>query len=52
MDEARATVRSGLALNPQFTIARLRTASFERGPVFAQFDRVVEGMRKAGIPEQ
>jgi hypothetical protein len=52
IDEARATVRSGLALNPQFTIARLRTASFERGPVFAQFDRVVEGMRKAGVPEE
>ena len=52
MDEARATVRSGLALNPQFTIARLRTASFERGPVFVQLDRVAEGMRKAGVPEE
>jgi tetratricopeptide (TPR) repeat protein len=52
MDEARATVRSGLALNPQFTIARLRTASLERGPVFAQLERLIEGLRKAGLPEE
>jgi hypothetical protein len=51
MDEARVTVGSGLVLNPQFTIARFRTASLERGPVFVDLERIVEGLLKAGLPE-
>jgi TolB-like protein len=54
LDEARATVQAGLALDPSFTIRRFRDATNARSdtPTFLAWrDRVIEGMRLAGVPE-
>lgn len=54
LDEARATVQAGLALDPSFTIRRFRDATNARSdvPTFRAWrDRVIEGMRLAGVPE-
>ena len=52
LDEARATAQAGLALNPSFTIRRYRTNSPSNHPVYlAGRERVIEGMRLAGVPE-
>ena len=55
LDEARSAVKAGLALNPSFSISRARTARIARSddPTFlASVEPVLEGMRKAGVPEQ
>jgi tetratricopeptide (TPR) repeat protein len=54
LDEARAAVQAGLALDPNFTIRRYRDATNARSdnPTFlAGRDRHIEGMRMAGVPE-
>jgi tetratricopeptide (TPR) repeat protein len=52
LDEARSSVAAGLALNPSFTIRRFRsTGRSSDAKVRAQGRRLVEGMRKAGVPE-
>ena len=54
LDEARAAVQAGLALDPNFTIRRYRDAINARSdnPTFlAGRDRAIEGMRMAGVPE-
>jgi TolB-like protein len=54
LDEARAEVQAGLALDPNFTIRRYRDATNARSdrPTFlAGRDRAIEGMRMAGVPE-
>jgi TolB-like protein len=53
MEEARAAIKTGLALNPMFTINRFRAGAESDNPTFlTQRERVYEGMRKAGVPEQ
>ena len=55
LDEARSAVKAGLALNPTFTISRARAAwtTMSDDPTYlAQIELVLEGMRKAGVPEQ
>jgi tetratricopeptide (TPR) repeat protein len=53
VDEAREAARAGLELNPGFTIARLRSSSFSDHPIYlAGRERVYEGLRLAGVPEQ
>ena len=55
LDEARSSVKAGLALNPTFTIARARAAwsAMSDDPThLAQLQRLLDGMRKAGVPEQ
>jgi tetratricopeptide (TPR) repeat protein len=53
LDEARSAVQAGLALNPSFTIRRFRSSARSDNPtVRAQGRRLVEGMRKAGVPER
>jgi tetratricopeptide (TPR) repeat protein len=53
LDEARQAVKSGLAVNPNFTIERFLAAKESDNPVFvAQYVRVAEGMRLAGAPER
>ena len=50
-----SAVRVGLALNPAFTISRLRatwTAMTDEPTHLAEIDRVLEGMREAGAPEK
>ena len=52
LDEAQAAVQAGLALNPQFNLRRYRAGAASDNPTFlAQRERVVDGMRKAGVPE-
>jgi class 3 adenylate cyclase len=52
LSEARSEVRAGLALAPRFSIARFRAGSESDNPTYlAQRERIIEGMRKAGVPE-
>ena len=55
LDEARSAVKAGLALNPTFTISRARAAWTARSddPTYlAQLEPILDGLRKAGVPEQ
>ncbi|HXZ16127.1 MAG TPA: adenylate/guanylate cyclase domain-containing protein [Roseiarcus sp.] len=50
--DAEAEVRAGLAIAPDFTLAAFRATAESDNPVFlSQRERVIEGMRKAGVPE-
>jgi TolB-like protein/class 3 adenylate cyclase/Flp pilus assembly protein TadD len=52
LDEARAEVSAGLALDPTFTVGRFRTGAASDHPTFlAQREQFVLGMRRAGVPE-
>ena len=54
LDEAHSAVRAGLALNPVFAISRARaawTAMSDDPTYLAGTERILEGMRKAGVPE-
>jgi TolB-like protein/Tfp pilus assembly protein PilF len=54
LNEARSAVKTGLTLNPSFTISRARatwTAVSDDLTYLAQFETILEGMRIAGIPE-
>jgi TolB-like protein/class 3 adenylate cyclase/Tfp pilus assembly protein PilF len=52
LDEAKATARAGLALNPTFTIRRFRAGVSTDNPTYlAKRERVYQGMRMAGVPE-
>jgi tetratricopeptide (TPR) repeat protein len=51
--EARSEVRAGLAINPTFTIARFRAGVLSDDPAAAaDWERYVDGLRKAGAPEE
>jgi hypothetical protein len=51
-DEARAVVRTGLAVNPKFSIKRLRAFGESDNDVFlAQRERMIEAMRTAEVPD-
>jgi hypothetical protein len=44
---------AGLALDPTFTIRRFRANNWSDNPVYlAGRERVIEGLRKAGVPEE
>jgi TolB-like protein len=52
LDEARREVKAGLADNPRFTIKRYLAAACSDNAVYlAQRERIIEGMRLAGVPE-
>ena len=52
MDEARAAVQAGLALDPGFTLRRYRAGAASDNPTYlAGRERACEGMLMAGIPE-
>jgi TolB-like protein/Tfp pilus assembly protein PilF len=52
LDEARSALNAGLALDPTFTIARYRTGAPSGNPrVRATWRRIIDGLRKAGMPE-
>jgi TolB-like protein len=52
IDEARTATKAALALNPSYTIRRLRTHKFSDNPTYlAGRERICEGMRLAGVPE-
>ena len=55
LEEAHSAVKAGLALDPKFTVSRTRaswTAMSDDPTYLAQIDPYLEGMRKAGVPEQ
>ena len=51
--EAKAEAQAGLAINPTYTISRYRAGvSSDDNPAgTAGYERVIDGMRKAGVPE-
>jgi TolB-like protein len=52
LDEASREVKAGLAGNPRFTIKRFRAAASSNNAVYlAQRERITEGMRLAGVPQ-
>jgi TolB-like protein len=52
LDEARTEAKAGLAGNPRFTIKRVRAAASSDNAVYlTQRERIIEGMRMAGVPE-
>jgi tetratricopeptide (TPR) repeat protein len=55
VDEARSAAKAGLALHPNFSLSRARAAwaVTSDDPVhLAYLERVLEGMAKAGVPQQ
>ena len=55
LDESHSAVKAGLALNPAYTISRIRdawTARSDDPTYLARLESILEGMRKAGVPEQ
>jgi tetratricopeptide (TPR) repeat protein len=55
LDEARSAVKGGLALNPSFSISRARalwTARTDDPTYLARLEPILEGLRKAGLPEE
>lgn len=51
--EAHAAVAQLLKLMPNYTIDRWAHEGFSDNPVFlAQYQRIIEGLRKAGLPEE
>jgi TolB-like protein/class 3 adenylate cyclase len=53
LDEAATAVRVVLSLDPKFSIRRFRDAAYSDNPIFLkQRERIMEGMRTAGIPER
>ena len=52
LDEAQAETHVGLALDPTFTIQRFRSGRESDNPIFLTGkERIIEGMRKSGVPE-
>jgi TolB-like protein/Flp pilus assembly protein TadD len=54
LDEARSALKAGLALHPKFTISFARvvvTAVCDHPIYLAGYERFLEGLRKAGLPE-
>ena len=52
IEEARAEVQAGLAIAPEFTIRRYRDGVISDNPRYLQQrERIIEGMRLAGVPE-
>jgi TolB-like protein len=50
--EAHAGVEAGLAVDPSFTVSRFRATAPSDNPIFmVQHERVLDRMRKAGVPE-
>jgi TolB-like protein len=55
LDDARSAIKAGLALNPTFAVSRFRavwTAVSDDPTYLSQLKSILEGMRKAGVPEQ
>ena len=52
LSEARAATKTGLELDPTFTIRRFRAGASSNNPTYlAQRERVIDGLRKTGVPE-
>jgi TolB-like protein/Flp pilus assembly protein TadD len=52
LDEAKTEVKAALALNPNFTLQRYRDGAQSDNPDYLKRrERIIEDMRKAGVPE-
>jgi TolB-like protein/Flp pilus assembly protein TadD len=52
IEDAKAAAASGLALDPSFTVRRMKAGAVTDNPVYlAARERMYEGMRMAGVPE-
>ena len=52
LDEAKTEVKAALALNPYFTLRRYRDGAQSDNPDYLKRrERIIEDMRKAGVPE-
>jgi TolB-like protein len=52
LDEARAAAQAGLVLDPNFTLRKFRLGAVSDNPTYlAKRERILEGMRMAGVPE-
>jgi tetratricopeptide (TPR) repeat protein len=55
LNEANSAVKAGLALNPAYTVSRVRaawTARSDEPTYLAQLAPIFDGMRNAGVHEQ
>jgi tetratricopeptide (TPR) repeat protein len=55
IEEAQSAVKAGLGLNPTYTVSSaraLRTAMSDDPTYLAQLQRMLEGLRKAGVAEE
>ena len=53
LDEARAEVKAGLALARGYSIARFLSMAESDNPIYLkQRERILEGLRKSGVPEK
>jgi tetratricopeptide (TPR) repeat protein len=53
LPEARSEAQAGLAINPTFTISRMRASGSSDNPTaVAGRERIIDGLRKAGVPEE
>jgi TolB-like protein/class 3 adenylate cyclase/Tfp pilus assembly protein PilF len=53
LEEARAEVQAGLALDPKFTIKRYRAGAKSDNPTYlARLEHICEGLRKSGLDER
>ena len=53
LKEAKAEAEAGLALDPTFTVRRFDLSPPSDNPTYLkQHERLVNGMRKAGVPEE
>jgi tetratricopeptide (TPR) repeat protein len=52
-EDARAAIAELNKLMPNYTVTRWAHEGFSDNPVFlAQYQRIIEGLRKAGLPEE
>jgi hypothetical protein len=54
-DEARSAVKAGLAISPAFSVSRMRaacTAMSDDPTYLSQLEPILDGLRKAGLPEE
>jgi tetratricopeptide (TPR) repeat protein len=52
LEEARAAMQAGLALDPNFNLRRFRASAASSNPTYlADRERIIDGMGLAGVPE-
>jgi hypothetical protein len=51
--QAKSAAAAGFALTPDFTIRGFRIGALSENPTYlSQRERIYEGMRRAGVPEE
>jgi Flp pilus assembly protein TadD len=53
IEDAHAALRAGFAFEPRATVSRVRHGASSSNPIYlAGRERIIEGIRKAGMPEE